>query len=398
MANKVNGWLRSRQRADGMTYLWCYQRLRPSDGETVENSVPLGLVAEIGDETAAWRLVGELSLVEKYITQALSGKPTFGELCAAYVRDGLPFRKKDGRRKGKGTIETYQYHIDHIILPRWKNDIAGEMKPLALRNWLYDLHDGDDYCWETCSKTKGIMSLIFDFVDHNEIFSIRNPLDKVTIPASEEEHPAIRLLSPEEVFSLMERLPSPISIAVLLVAATGLRVSEFLALRWRHVLWDECKISIEQVFRRGEILKRTKTKASKAPVPMCEALATTLSEFRQQTEYGKGEDFIFASAALNGEQPLWGQTMNAHFVKPAAVGLGLANESERFGWHRFRHSLSTWANETTKDITVSQTMLRHAKPDTTAIYTHGNFGKALEAQRVYMDQLLKMKPASESTQ
>jgi hypothetical protein len=63
---------------------------------------------------------------------------------------------------------------------------------------------------------------------------------------------------------------------------------------------------------------------------------------------------------------------------------------------RFRHSLSTWANETTKDITVSQTMLRHAKPDTTAIYTHGNFDKALDAQRVYM--LLKMKPASESTQ
>jgi hypothetical protein len=28
---------------------------------------------------------------------------------------------------------------------------------------------------------------------------------------------------------------------------------------------------------------------------------------------------------------------------------------------RFRHSLSTWANDTTKDITVSQTMLRHAK-------------------------------------
>jgi integrase len=33
----------------------------------------------------------------------------------------------------------------------------------------------------------------------------------------------------------MEKLPSPISIALLLVAATGLRVSEFLALRWRHV-------------------------------------------------------------------------------------------------------------------------------------------------------------------
>jgi hypothetical protein len=73
------------------------------------------------------------------------------------------------------------------------------MKPLAIRNWLYDLHDGDDYHWETCSKTAGIMSLILDFVDHNEIYSIRNPMDKVTIPASEEEHPEIRLLSPDEV-------------------------------------------------------------------------------------------------------------------------------------------------------------------------------------------------------
>jgi len=162
-----------------MMYLWCYQRLRPSDGEMVENSVPLGLVAEIGDEIAAWRLVGELGLVEKYIAQALSGKPTFGELCAAYVKDGLPFRKKDGRRKSTGTIETYEYHIDNLVLPRWRDDIAAEMKPLAIRNWLYDLHDGDDYSWETCSKTKGIMSLIFDFVDHNEIFSIRSPMDKV---------------------------------------------------------------------------------------------------------------------------------------------------------------------------------------------------------------------------
>ena len=123
-----------------------------------------------------------------------------------------------------------------------------------------------------------------------------------------------------------------------------------------------------------------------------------LTQLRQQSPYSKDDDFVFASPNLDGKQPLWGQTMNAKFVKPAAIELGLVAESERFGWHRFRHSLSTLANETTKDITVSQTMLRHAKPDTTAIYTHGNFDKALDAQRVYMDQLLRMKPASESTQ
>ena len=295
MANEVRGWLRQRKRADGMTWLWCYQRLRPSDGKMVENSIPLGMVAEIGDESAAWLEVGELRLVEKYISQPISGKPTFSELCDAYVRDGLPFRKKDGRRKGKGTIETYQYHINNLILPRWDNVIAEDMKPLAIRNWLYDLHDGDDYRWETCSKTAGIMSLVFDFVDHNELYSIRNPMDKVVIPPSEEEHAEVKLLSPEEVFRLMERLPGPVNIAVLLVAATGVRISECLGLRWHHVKWGENKIFIEQVFRRGEIVKRTKTKASKAPVPMCEALAATLAQLRQGSPYNKDEDFVFAS-------------------------------------------------------------------------------------------------------
>jgi integrase len=365
----------------------------------VENTVRLGLVDDIGDdETSAWLKVGERGLVEKYINKPLPGKPTFGELCAAYVKDGLPFRKKDGRRKTKGTIETYTYHINNHILPRWEESVAEEMKPLAIRNWLVDLHDGEDYVWETCSKVAGIMSLVFSFVDHNEIHSIRNPLDKVTIPASEEDHEEVKVLLPEQVIALIERLPYPVKIAVLLVASTGVRISECLGFRWSHVEWDASKIRVAQTFRRGEVLMRTKTAASRAPVPMCEALAAFLTEWRQLTPYNKDDDFIFASPKLNGKQPMWGQTMNANFVKPAAVDLGLVAEDERFGWHRFRHSLSTWANETTKDITVAQTLLRHNKPDMTAVYTHGNFEKALDAQRQYMDQLLAAKPASEFAQ
>jgi hypothetical protein len=129
MANicRARGWLRQRDRADGMTWLWCYQRLRESDGEMVENAVRLGLVANIGDdETSAWLKVGELGLIEKCINQPLSGSPTFGDLCAAFVKDGLPFRKKDGRRKAKGTIETYEYHINNHILARWRNVVAEE--------------------------------------------------------------------------------------------------------------------------------------------------------------------------------------------------------------------------------------------------------------------------------
>jgi hypothetical protein len=48
-------------------------------------------------------------------------------------------------------------------------------------------------------------------------------------------------------------------------------------------------------------------------------------------------------------------------------------------------------------VRSSQTLLRHSKPEMTAVYTHGNFDKALEAQRKYMEQLLATKPVSEAT-
>lgn len=49
-------------------------------------------------------------------------------------------------------------------------------------------------------------------------------------------------------------------------------------------------------------------------------------------------------------------------------------------------------------MTISQTMLRPAKPETVALYTHGNFGKAWAAQRLYTEQLQRMKPASQAAQ
>ncbi len=396
MANRERGWLRKRERANGMIWLWCYQRRRDSNGKPVENAVPLGLVADIGgDKSAAWLKVGELGLINKHIDNKISIRPTFGELCSEYVKDGLPFRLDNGQRKANGTIETYLYHINTFILPRWRNDVAAEMKPVAIRNWLYGVHDEADYTWETCTKIKQIMSLVFSFVDDNEVYSIRNPLQKVRIPASEDEHEEVKVVVPEQIMRLLERLPSPVRFVALLVASTGIRISECLGLRWLHVNWNEERIQIEQTFRCGEVQRRTKTETSKGPVPMCGVLAECLAEWRRETPYRKDEDFIFASPTLNGRNPLWGQTINARYLKPAALALGLITEAERFGWHSFRHSFATWADEFAGDLSVPQMLLRHADPKTTELYVHRRFEVALEAQRRFMAQLLGIRPIKE---
>ncbi len=66
MAKVQRGWLRRKKYVRGMTWLYCFQVTRPSDGERVENCKPIGLVSHIPNEKAAWMEVGRLGL-EKYL-------------------------------------------------------------------------------------------------------------------------------------------------------------------------------------------------------------------------------------------------------------------------------------------------------------------------------------------
>jgi integrase len=202
----------------------------------VENSVSLGLVSEVGDdEAAAWVEVGELRLVEKYISKPINGQPIFGWLANHYITNGLPFNKRDGRRKSKGTVYCYQHALEDFILPRWQDVVAAEVKPLSVRDWLYGLHDESDYDWQTVSKIKMVMGQVFDHADIHELDNCRNPVSKIRVPGSEDEDCDVRVLEPEQVWHIVSRLQDPEKTLVLLIAATGLRISEALALQWKHV-------------------------------------------------------------------------------------------------------------------------------------------------------------------
>jgi integrase len=396
MADKVQGWLRKRKRAGGMTWLWCHQKLRASDGTKVENSVPLGLVSDLGkSESAAWLKVGELKLVEKYLSNP-TGQPTFGWLVNHYLIHGLPFNKRNGRRKAKGTIYCYQHVLEDFLLPRWKDEVAAKVKPLDIRDWLYDLHDDGDYDWQTVSKVKMVMGQVFDHADVHELETCRNPVGKVLVPGSEDEDSVVRVLEPQETWQIISRLQDLEKTLVVLIAATGVRISEALALQWKHVRFEDDVIRIERAFRLSEITP-TKTKASKANVPMCAALAQFLQTWRSQSPYHRESEFVFASDKLSGKKPRTGQMINQCYVKPAAIAAGIITPGERFGFHSLRHSLSTWVSNATKDVKVVQTLLRHSSPDiTVGTYIHAIPEENLKAQGQYMSAMMKEERSSQT--
>jgi integrase len=115
---------------------------------------------------------------------------------------------------------------------------------------------------------------------------------------------------------------------VFVTAATGLRVSEALGLKWSDVDFGAV-INLGRAIVHQHV-GEMKTEASQKPVPMGGALATALRDWSTQTLYRQPEDRVFASPKMNGKPLYCPETPLKCFVLPAAKRLGIAKQ---IGWH-----------------------------------------------------------------
>jgi integrase len=205
---------------------------------------------------------------------------------------------------------------------------------------------------------------------------------------------------------------------VVLDAATGIRHSEIAGLQWRDIDWKNSCINIERRWIRGDVAM-PKTKGSKVPVVMSEVLAAYLLARRRETKYGKDTDWAFASDRSKGRTARVGNMLVRSYLYPAAVKAGilttasvwvkkLEKETEeevevekviyldkkgkrvkRFGFHQFRHSLSSFL--TTKkmvDPKTAQTALRQSNAAFTLnCYTQTDNDELLAAQNLMLDAI-----------
>jgi integrase len=116
---------------------------------------------------------------------------------------------------------------------------------------------------------------------------------------------------------------------VFLTAATGLRVSEALGLKWSDVDF----ITKTTNFSRAVVHQHVgemKTEISQRPVPMDGALAASLVEWSGQTPYRGPEHWVFASPRMNGKQP------------------------KKIGWHTFRRTLATLLTDSDENAKTTE--------------------------------------------
>ena len=171
------------------------------------------------------------------------------------------------------------------------------------------------------------------------------------------------VLTPAQTFAILKNLNSILHHALVLTcAATALRASEVLALRWSDILWDDARIRVSKRWANGEDGK-TKTDASDGYVPLHPLLAEHLRDWRERSPHSKDMDFVFPSFKCKGKVPLSASIFVADYLRPAAKKAGVAIEDgQRFGLHNLRHSFSNWlVNKAKVEPKTVQGILRHAK-------------------------------------
>jgi integrase len=197
-------------------------------------------------------------------------------------------------------------------------------------------------------------------------------------------------ISPKQTLAILEMLNNPLHYALVITcAATALRSSELVALRWSDVRWEEERIRVSKRYAKGKD-GETKTKASDDFVPLHTILAEEFRVWHSQTAYGKPEDFIFPSLQKDGKVPIWASAFVQDHLSPAAISSSVQLQtSQRFGLHNLRHSLSNWlVNKGRVQAKTVQGLLRHANIKTTLdLYTREDNEETRQAQGAFLSAM-----------
>ena len=152
----------------------------------------------------------------------------------------------------------------------------------------------------------------------------------------------------------------------LLDAATGLRVSELLALRWCDVDFENLELRVTRSIWH-QVVGNCKTEASAKPVPMDSYMAEDLLRWRRQSVYASDDHYVFASETMKGKQPYWPDNLMKRHIS-SQLRKQLASTRKSDGTVFDIPSAQLKANG--EDVKTVQELLRHANSRITLdVYT-----------------------------
>ncbi|MGA9882137.1 MAG: site-specific integrase [Candidatus Acidiferrales bacterium] len=376
------GSLKKVMKKEGLTWVLRYRMKRSEQTPLI-----VGVVADFLTKDEASLEADRLGLRVRINCANLGTRRVrFNELAEYYLK--VEFDPEvTATPKSANTLPILEHYVRDILIAKWGEQIAEDIEPLEIQKWCNAMHNKDEYAWTTVSKIRGIMNRIFKVGRiHKKV--VRNPVEGLQTSTTT-TYKAIKITPAQTLLILRSMMQNILHFTlVFVVAATALRSSEVLSLRWADILWEERKIRIIKSWKKIGVDGETKTPCSERDVPMGRVLTHYLREWHKQTLYAIPTDFVFPSLQKRGRVPICASVFCRVHLRPAAMKAGVViPDGHRWGLHNLRHSLSNWlVNKAKENPKTVQGILGHSRIQTTLdLYTDEDLDEMIAAQEKFLD-------------
>jgi ATP-dependent helicase/nuclease subunit A len=146
------------------------------------------------------------------------------------------------------TQERYKSVIKNHLEPTFGKLLLRDLTPLSVQQY-FSAMAGNGLAYESKDKIRDVLaSILNSAVGYG--YLVKNPVDNVRIPPDRKGRRQKPYVTPQQFRILVELIPEPYASMVFVAVYTGLRVSEFVGLRWDDI--HEDSITIDERYCRGD--------------------------------------------------------------------------------------------------------------------------------------------------
>jgi len=281
----------------------------------------------------------------------------------------------------QATIISNNSLIKKYIMPA----MGGKELSAITPSCVADLLDGLEgkVSTKTILNIYGLLHLMFEIATQYDLIT-RNPVrPKLHKPQhTPKEKPTLTALT---VRQIIMQAPAQYRLFLLVLATTGMRLGEALALRWLNFNEDRSELSVTHSLFRGT-LKRPKTEASRRTLHLPQAMARLLIEYKAESQFTAPGDYIFCRG---DGKALDSRHLRERVLYPVMDALGVRRNKRQYGFHIFRHTAGSIINARTRDLKLVQGTLGHSRISTISdIYVHLDESILEEGTEVLVSEIL----------
>jgi integrase len=264
-----------------------------------------------------------------------------------------------------GTQSNFKFALSKYLIPEFGNRQLTDIQPEVLQRFISRTQTGASNIRNIvkCLRAMWKSAKSWGYVNYDPFVDLVYP----KIEKTEQRH-----FSVADICRILTVAPEYYKTLYWILAQTGLRIGEALALTWETVNVNQGVLSVRGSIWRGR-LQSGKTAASLRAIPLSPKLQEHLEWYRHNHWRENPLSLLFTSP---GGTPLRADRLLSDEFHPLLANLGITPA----GFHAFRHTSATILDQLQAPMKIRQQRMGHASAELTLnTYTHI---MTAEAQRV----------------